>query len=126
MTWLDEAGAPIEAHGAGMLQHDGRYYWFGEEKKRTFVRRFVETVACYSANSLAGPWRNHGRVLAQEEIRHPQPRPQRNRPTKQPRFGGWVRNVIRALLLSPALSHHRFHRAASARPTEIQPRSTST
>jgi len=90
MTWLDEAGAPIEAHGAGMLQHNGRYYWFGEEKKRTFVRRFVETVACYSASSLAGPWRNHGRVLAQEEIRHPKPRPQPNRPTKQPRFGGWV------------------------------------
>ena len=36
------------------------------------------------------------RVLAQEEIRHPKPRPQPNRPTKQPRFGGWVRDVLRA------------------------------
>jgi len=43
-----------------MLQHNGRYYWFGEEKKRTFVRRFVETVACYSASSPCG----RGRLTA--------------------------------------------------------------
>ena len=30
--WLDESGARINAHGAGLLIHDGRYWLFGEHK----------------------------------------------------------------------------------------------
>ena len=28
--WLDTDGAPIEAHGGGILAMDGTYYWYGE------------------------------------------------------------------------------------------------
>ena len=31
--WLDTAGNPLNAHGAGMLYHDGKYYLYGEYKK---------------------------------------------------------------------------------------------
>jgi len=30
--WLDTNGLPINAHGAGVLWHEGLYYWFGEHK----------------------------------------------------------------------------------------------
>jgi len=28
--WLDNHGVPINAHGGGILVHDGTYYWFGQ------------------------------------------------------------------------------------------------
>jgi hypothetical protein len=30
--WLDNHGVPINAHGGGLIFHQGRYYWFGEHK----------------------------------------------------------------------------------------------
>lgn len=30
--WPDNNGAHINAHGGGVMFHDGRYYWFGEHK----------------------------------------------------------------------------------------------
>ena len=30
--WLDDRGTPINAHGGGILFHQGVYYWFGEHK----------------------------------------------------------------------------------------------
>ena len=30
--WPDTHGVPINAHGGGILYHDGTYYWFGEHK----------------------------------------------------------------------------------------------
>jgi hypothetical protein len=30
--WPDSSGVPINAHGGGILHHDGVYYWFGEHK----------------------------------------------------------------------------------------------
>jgi hypothetical protein len=30
--WPDTAGVPINAHGGGILFHEGLYYWFGEHK----------------------------------------------------------------------------------------------
>lgn len=32
--WLDTDGNPINAHGAGMLYHNGRYYLYGEYLSR--------------------------------------------------------------------------------------------
>lgn len=31
--WLDTDGNPINAHGGGILYHEGTYYWYGEYKK---------------------------------------------------------------------------------------------
>lgn len=30
--WFDTSGNPIQAHGAGFLEHDDWYYWVGEDK----------------------------------------------------------------------------------------------
>lgn len=30
--WLDNNGVHINAHGGGILYHDGKYYWYGEHK----------------------------------------------------------------------------------------------
>ena len=30
--WKDNTGVHINAHGGGVLFHNGRYYWFGEYK----------------------------------------------------------------------------------------------
>lgn len=33
-VWKDTDGNPINAHGGGLLYHEGTYYWYGEYKKR--------------------------------------------------------------------------------------------
>jgi len=30
--WTDNKGLPINAHGGGVLFHEGMYYWYGEHK----------------------------------------------------------------------------------------------
>lgn len=37
-VWKDTDGNPINAHGGGLLYHDGTYYWYGEYIKR--AKRF--------------------------------------------------------------------------------------
>lgn len=32
-VWKDTDGNPINAHGGGLLYHNGTYYWYGEYKK---------------------------------------------------------------------------------------------
>lgn len=34
-TWLDTKGERIQAHGGSLLEHDGAFYWYGENKERT-------------------------------------------------------------------------------------------
>lgn len=69
--WNDTDGNRIEAHAAGMLQSpvDGRWYWYGESKKTDSLAD--HGVNCYSAETIAGPWRNEGQVLAQSDIKQP-------------------------------------------------------
>jgi beta-galactosidase len=60
--WRDDKGEPIEAHGAGFLKDPigGRWYWYGESRKTKNLNS--HGVNCYSAASLAGPWRREGAV----------------------------------------------------------------
>ena len=37
--WLDTDGNPVNAHGAGMLYHNGKYYLYGEYKKGKKIGR---------------------------------------------------------------------------------------
>ena len=75
-TWQDADGQPINAHGGGILFHDGTYYWYGEAKSgRTFLpdsnkswggtRVDVTGVSCYSSINLYD-WKNEGLVLRAE------------------------------------------------------------
>jgi len=72
-VWNDQDGKPINAHGGGMLFHNGIYYWYGEFKTgKTYLpdcnkswggtRVDVAGVSCYSSKDLVD-WKNEGLVL---------------------------------------------------------------
>ena len=72
-VWNDTDGKPINAHGGGILFHDGTYYWYGELKEgRTYLpasnaswggtRVVAGGVSCYSSTNLLD-WRNEGVAL---------------------------------------------------------------
>lgn len=69
--WLDTDGNRVEAHAAGMLQSpiDNRWYWYGESQKTSDI--LEHGVTCYSAETIAGPWTNHGFVFTQAQIKQP-------------------------------------------------------
>jgi hypothetical protein len=61
--WLDNNGVHINAHGGGILFHQGKYYWFGEHK--TEGRRGNQAwvgVHCYSSENLYD-WMDEGIAL---------------------------------------------------------------
>ena len=73
-TWNDTAGQPLNAHGGGVLFHQGVYYWYGEAKAgKTYLpdcnrlwggtRVDLTGVACYSSTNLSD-WKDEGIVLA--------------------------------------------------------------
>jgi hypothetical protein len=67
-VWKDTAGKPIQAHGAGLLHHNGRYYWFGQYMDAptiatSFLNRCdVVGISCYSSDDLYH-WHDEGLVL---------------------------------------------------------------
>lgn len=71
-TWHDTDGNPINAHGGGILKHDGKYYWYGEIKSgNTWLvpnqdwecyRVSAGGVSCYSSEDLLN-WKNEGIAL---------------------------------------------------------------
>lgn len=64
-VWLDTAGKPIQAHGGGILHHDGVYYWYGENKDGPTLegqRVDVIGVSCYRSTDLCH-WSYEGLAL---------------------------------------------------------------
>ena len=61
--WLDTDGNPINAHGGGVLYHNGTYYWYGEHKT-DFTTSAMVGITCYSSKDLR-QWKKKGVVLAQ-------------------------------------------------------------
>jgi hypothetical protein len=72
-VWTDADGAPINAHGGGILYYDKTYYWYGEIKtgktwlpecNKSWGGTRVEAVgvSCYSSKDLYN-WKNEGNVL---------------------------------------------------------------
>ncbi|MDD5695019.1 MAG: glycoside hydrolase family 43 protein [Bacteroidales bacterium] len=71
--WKDTDGNVINAHGGGILYHEGMYYWYGEYKgDSTYRLEWVTTwecwradaggVSCYSSPDLVH-WKFEGLVL---------------------------------------------------------------
>ena len=70
--WLDTDGNPINAHGAGVLYHNGKYYLYGEYKKGETIlpkwakwecyRTDICGVSCYSSPDMS-TWTFEGIVL---------------------------------------------------------------
>lgn len=76
--WLDIDGNRINAHGGGVLYHDGTYYWYGEYKgDSTYLNTRVQGwecyrteaggVSCYSSKNLYD-WKFEGVALPSENI----------------------------------------------------------
>lgn len=72
--WRDTDGQVINAHGGGILFHEGVYYWYGEVKSgHTYLPEFNKSwggtrvdltgVSCYSSTNLRD-WKNEGLVLS--------------------------------------------------------------
>lgn len=71
-VWKDTEGNPVNAHGGGILYHEGTYYWYGEYKTGKTIlpewatwecyRTDVTGVSCYSSKDLSS-WKFEGIVL---------------------------------------------------------------
>lgn len=66
-VWGDTDGRVIQAHGGGVLYHEGVYYWYGENKNGMTTSSGVDRVdvtgvSCYSSRDLLN-WKNEGVVL---------------------------------------------------------------
>jgi len=60
--WPDNRGIHINAHGGGVLLHDGTYYWYGEHKSDNTSSALVG-VTCYSSRNLTD-WKYEGVALS--------------------------------------------------------------
>ncbi|MDR2814151.1 MAG: glycoside hydrolase family 88 protein [Prevotellaceae bacterium] len=61
-VWKDNNGVHINAHGGGILFHEGKYYWFGEHKAERSNNALVG-VTCYSSGDLYS-WKNESIALS--------------------------------------------------------------
>jgi hypothetical protein len=72
--WLDTDGTHINAHGYGILEHQGKYHWYGSHKiaGKTESEKNEAGVRCYVSTDLLN-WRNSGLVLSvTAEGQHPE------------------------------------------------------
>jgi len=60
-VWPDNNGRHINAHGGGMLFHEGKYYWYGEHKDEKTNAALVG-VSCYSSVDFVN-WKDEGTAL---------------------------------------------------------------
>ena len=67
MPWLDDKGVHINAHGGGILFHEGSYYWCGQFMIEGAAGNTAQVgVSMYSSRNLH-QWKNEGIVLAVSE-----------------------------------------------------------
>ena len=61
--WTDNNNQPINAHGGGVLHHQGKYYWYGEHKVAGKAGNSAQVgVHCYSSADLYN-WTDEGIAL---------------------------------------------------------------
>ena len=61
-VWNDTQGNVIQAHGEGIIEVDGKYYWLGEDKTNGSA---FQNVKCYSSSDLKS-WTFVGNVLTRQ------------------------------------------------------------
>lgn len=65
--WPDNKGVHINAHGGGILFHEGKYYWFGEHKVEGKKGNQAQVgVHCYSSKNLTD-WKDEGIAMKVSE-----------------------------------------------------------
>ncbi len=62
--WKDTDGKRIEAHGGYIHEEDGIYYWYGENKEKTFgdSKLWTYGIRYYSSTDLCN-WKNEGFLI---------------------------------------------------------------
>jgi len=66
--WPDDKGVHINAHGGGILEHQGVYYWFGEHKVAGEAGNKAQVgVHVYSSRNLTD-WHDEGIALAVSDV----------------------------------------------------------
>ena len=63
-VWLDTDGNRIHAHGGAILEVDGTFYWYGENKERSTPGSSIWHwgVRCYSSTDLYN-WTDRGLII---------------------------------------------------------------
>lgn len=61
--WLDDKGVHINAHGGGILQHGGVYYWFGEHKIEGGAGNVAHVGVHVYASTNLYHWKDEGIAL---------------------------------------------------------------
>jgi hypothetical protein len=61
LSWLDDRGRPIQAHGGAVIRQGDLWYWFGEDRSRD-LDPVMRCVACYASADLVN-WTFRGQVL---------------------------------------------------------------
>lgn len=94
--WLDTNGKPIQAHGFQVMEHEGTYYWYGENKERTTRGSHVWTygIRCYTSTDLYN-WQDRGLIIPPDTINALSPlhySQDLDRPhiIRSPKTGKWV------------------------------------
>lgn len=66
--WPDDKGVHINAHGGGVMWHEGRYFWYGEHKGLGKAGNVAHGTAvhCYSSADLRR-WKDEGAALMTEK-----------------------------------------------------------
>jgi hypothetical protein len=60
--WYDTSGEIISAHAGGMVEHEGKWYWFGQNERQEDTDLF-SGINLYSSSDLVN-WANEGRALS--------------------------------------------------------------
>lgn len=65
--WRDNNGELIQAHGGSVLFHDGKYYWYGENKEKSISEKIIWHwgVRLYSSTDLYN-WTDEGIICMPE------------------------------------------------------------
>jgi hypothetical protein len=66
-VWLDTDGNRIHAHGGSILEVDGTFYWYGENKERSTPGSGIWHwgIRCYSSTDLYN-WEDRGLIIPPE------------------------------------------------------------
>ena len=73
-VWTDTNGNPIQAHGFQILEKDGTYYWYGENKEKTVAGSPVWTygIRCYKSKDFYN-WEDCGLIIPPDTVNHLSP-----------------------------------------------------
>ncbi|XVQ15493.1 family 43 glycosylhydrolase [Spirillospora sp. CA-255316] len=65
--WLDTKGERIQAHGGSILELDGTFYWYGENKEKTLTGSGIWHwgIRCYASQDLYN-WEDRGLIIPPE------------------------------------------------------------